>query len=114
MDHVTEDVIKIAPLDLLQDEAYKRLDEATRHWHIREGYPKMRWLMAKREFEGIPFHLPEVQSFDPGATYLAARNKDPQLLTVQKLDMELGCVFPVEMAYPYNTGECIEIVLDFD
>lgn len=45
----------------------------------------------------------------PGDLYFGEHNTGPQLLTCKKIDERLGCIFPVEMAYPYDLHECTKV-----
>lgn len=45
----------------------------------------------------------------PGDTYLAERNTGPHLLTCESVN-ERNWIKAVEMAYSYDTWECIKIV----
>ncbi len=45
----------------------------------------------------------------PGDTYLAERNTGPHLLTCEKVDPR-HWIQAVEMAYSYDTWECIKVI----
>ncbi len=47
----------------------------------------------------------------PGDTYFARRNGGPRILTANRIDKELGCIFPEENAYPYDLHECMKVVV---
>ena len=47
----------------------------------------------------------------PGDFYVAERNTGWQLLEVRANDLELGCIYPVENAYAYDTRECVPVEL---
>ena len=65
-------------------------------------------LIVEAEKLGFTVHdeLPQ-----PGDSYLAGRNTGPHLLTCNKLDLEVGCVFPMENAYPFDLHEVIKVSL---
>lgn len=65
------------------------------------------------EIEGVPFTLVgDWRTLEPGDSYLAQRNSGLKLLTVKRVDVDkIGCVFPQEMAYPYDLHECFKIEL---
>jgi hypothetical protein len=44
---------------------------------------------------------------ESGELYIAGRNTEPKLLTAKRIEM--GCVFPEESEYPYDTGECFRL-----
>ena len=58
------------------------------------------------EFEGVELKRSN-SKLEPGDSYLAARNKEPQFLTVK--EVKIGCVYPVEDAYPYDLHECYKV-----
>lgn len=60
--------------------------------------------------EGVPFKLILDRGIRVGDTYLAERNAGLKLLTAAGIDPE-GWVYPVEIAYCYDCGECIPIEL---
>lgn len=65
-------------------------------------------------FEGVVLkYVGEASDLEPGDTYAAERNQGPKLLTVRRVDREIGCVFPVEMAYPYDLRECAKVEIQF-
>ena len=67
------------------------------------------------KIEGVPFHfLGYGDSIETGDTYIAERNQGMRLLTCKKNDVEMRCIFPVEMAYAYDTVECFKIELMID
>jgi hypothetical protein len=45
----------------------------------------------------------------PGDLYLGERNVGPKLLTCWWVNKEVGCVFPKDMAYPYDISECVKV-----
>jgi len=47
---------------------------------------------------------------EKGDTYIAERNRGVVLLTCRENDKAEGIIFPVEMAYPYDTHECRKVV----
>jgi hypothetical protein len=49
------------------------------------------------------------QDIAPGDVYIAERNTGPHLLTAKSVDRRLGCIFPRELAYPYNLDECVRV-----
>src|SRR4051794_32512928 len=65
------------------------------------------------KIEGVSFkvtgHGTDIQ---PGDTYIAERSDGLKLLTCKKNDWDNGWITPVEMAYSYDTGECIRIELE--
>lgn len=70
----------------------------------------LRALRAGRivEVEGIPVRLiGEAENLQPGDLYVGARNT-ANLLTVKSIGY-LGCVWPEEIAYPFNLGECVKV-----
>lgn len=66
------------------------------------------------EFEGATVvYIGEWDLLNEGDTYMAERNVGPQLLTVDRVDREIGCVFPKEVAYPYDLYECVKVEIKF-
>jgi len=54
------------------------------------------------------------RDIEPGDTYIAERNSGLKLLTCRDRNDEGGWINPVEIAYPYDTHECIRIELLID
>jgi hypothetical protein len=52
------------------------------------------------------------EEIKPGDTYLAQRNGPPDLLTCR--DFGDGFIIPEELAYCYDTWECIKIIGTFE
>lgn len=65
-------------------------------------------LTGKAEFEGVTL-VHDPSPLKPGDVYLAERNVGPQLLTVRVIN--IGAVFPVEQAYPYDLHECAKVFI---
>lgn len=69
-------------------------------------------VLASGEFEGVPFKVTgSGKDVEPGDTYLAERNVGVKLLTCKLNDLNIGCIFPEEKAYPYDACECVRIEL---
>lgn len=51
------------------------------------------------------------KDLEPGDLYVAERNIGWQLLEVRDNDLDVGCIYPVEIAYAYDTHECIPVEL---
>lgn len=45
----------------------------------------------------------------PGDLYIGERNTGPQLLTAQKVDLELGCIHATTPDYSYDLHECVKV-----
>jgi len=45
-----------------------------------------------------------------GDSYIAERNTGPHFLTCREHNKEMGVVFPLEIAYAFDTGECVRVV----
>jgi hypothetical protein len=67
-------------------------------------------------FEGVELrYAGEWRDLQSGDTYVAERNQGPKLLTVHHVDYhDVGAVFPVENAYPYDLGECVKVEMVLD
>lgn len=90
-----------------------RPDGTDFHPLFLSAHPGIKEALEKGEIEGVPFRLLE-GDIEPGDTYIAERNVGLRLLTCASNNREGGWINPVEMAYPYDTGECIKIELLVD
>ncbi len=46
----------------------------------------------------------------PGDLYVAERNTGLHLLTAREVNMEVGCIFPVDRdAYAFDLHECVKV-----
>lgn len=69
------------------------------------------------DFDGVKLRMVDGkdsgENLQPGDTYYACRNSE-HIFTVRFVDMNLWCVHPVEIGYPFDIGECVgvEIVED--
>lgn len=52
--------------------------------------------------------LPE-SVIEPGDMYFAARNTGVKLLTCRERDDSTNCMFPIELAYVFDIGECCKV-----
>ena len=59
--------------------------------------------------EGVGFVKDGDGIVSVGDTYIAERNQGPKLLTARTINDVDGYIVPVEMAYPYNIGECVKV-----
>lgn len=48
-------------------------------------------------------------AIQPGDLYVAERNQGPRLLTAERIDSHLGCIFPTTAAYAYDIRECVKV-----
>jgi hypothetical protein len=72
----------------------------------RNNITREQWLDTIREAGFVP--LPN-EPISPGDSYCAERNTGLKLLTCDRLGD--GCIFPVELAYAFDTGECVKVRL---
>ncbi len=60
------------------------------------------------DIQGIKLQMDDGE-IRPGDLYVAERNTGPHLLTAKKINLEIGCIFPTDDAYPYNLHECVKV-----
>lgn len=75
------------------------------------AHPGIKQAVSTGKIEGIPFEILD-KKLEPGDTYIAERNAGLKLLTCRENDEVNGWIVPVELAYVYDTGECIPIRLN--
>ena len=80
------------------------------HPYFLNAHPGLKAALESGEIEDVPFRLLP-GDIEPGDTYIAERNVGLQLLTCKSNNRKGGWINPVEVAYSYDTGECIKIEL---
>ena len=80
-----------------------------------QAHKGVRDALTSGQIEGVPFKVTgHGIDIKPGDTYIAERNQGLMLLTCKRNDLDRYWVEPEEMAYSYDTGECIRIELVID
>lgn len=69
--------------------------------------------LVSGEVEGVPFRIVDGE-IEPGDTYIAERRTGIKLLTCLRNIKEGGYIVPQELAYVYDTYECIKIEFILD
>jgi len=75
-----------------------------------KAHPGIREALDTLQIEGVPFTVLR-EKIEAGDTYIAERNSGLKLLTCRNVSPDGSFIVPEEMAYCYDTGECIKIRL---